>query len=471
MKFVHVHCALAFAVALTSLAGAARADVTPAVAYNTKDCRPARYDEVDRWQKNDAEQSIKNNSTERSVLFCPIKKLASGPGVYDDYIKTVSLPFTFAQAGQVECVVQTWRTGILYGESSVDNVLTPTFGASLNQTTPTTNDAKKTLTITGGPATLAGYWDGNSAGLGRGSWYYSMVRCSVPPGAKLWPYKITEAGTNRGYTIDPMISCPLTSDMHWRVSDNYDDSNVHGPSGFVMAQAFGTLQKFYFTCPVKNGQVVQLGLGHASGGNISGCSLDSTNMAAPQWPASVFGPEWPSDVIALPYTRSLYVPSTGAHTLTCGQTGRLGDSKWMSIRTAPFANRIGKWAVTASNNAGAANQAIDANGGSRWTTNGRGLKNMWYQVDLGTGTTSITNLILDAGTSTNDYARKFTVMVSDNASSWIELGQFTGTGPLTSVTFSEQPYRYFRIRLDQDMPAPNTYWSIHDIQLIRNNGM
>lgn len=469
MNLKYLRHALAFAGALASLvtAGAARADV-PSPEYDAQGCRPAIFNEVGRWELNDAEDSIKNKSAVTSTLYCPIKKLASGPGVTNDYIKTITLPFTYEQPGLVRCVAQTWRTGIQYGESSVDNLLTGSFEASNNQTTATTT--KKNLTLAGGPWTRSGYWDGTSASFGKASWYYSMVRCSVPPGAKLWPYKVTESGTSTGYTIAPMTTCPLTSDMNWRITQN-EDNNAHGPSGYVMAQAYGGFKKFYFICPVTNGQVVQLAVGHASGVNPSGCNLDSSNMAAPTWATIYTGSDWPTDVLALPYSRSLYVPSTGSHKLYCGQDGASGDSKWMSIRTLPNPSQVGKWTVTASSNAGAANQAIDRVGTTRWNTNGRGLKDAWYQVDFGTGPPpTVTNVILDAGGSTNDYARKFTVMFSSDGANWFEVSQFTGTGPLTSVTFSEQTWRFLRIRLDQDMPAPNTYWSIHELQLLRNSG-
>lgn len=467
MRSVHFPRALAFAVALTSLAaaGAARADVTSPAYDPSKLCRAEWYDQVGRWQTNTGEKSIKNNSAIKSKLYCPIRKVTSAPGVYNDYIQKVELPFTFAQPGQVDCVVRTWRTGV--NGSQEDNVLRPAFASMLNQTTATTNDQKKTMTITGGPSTTAGFWDGTSPSFGKPSWYYSMVTCDVPPGAKLWPYKVTEAGADRGYTIDPMITCPLTSDMHWRMSEN--PSGVPGPTGYVMAQAFGGLSKFYFSCPVPNKNFVQVSLGRA-GVQVSGCSMDTTNIVTPQWPATN-GTEWPTDVLPLPYHRSIYVPSTGTHTLHCGQTSSSGDSKWMSYRTIPNNSKTTHWTASASSNNTEAytDRAIDNDGSSRWNTNGRGLKNAWYQVDFGSNIPVISNLILDSGTSTNDWARKFTVMFSNDGNSWIELNQYTGTGSVTSVTFSEQAHRFIRIRLDQDMPG-TSYWSIHELQLLRNNG-
>lgn len=81
MKLIHLRRGLAFAGALTSLAaaGAARADVT-SPAYDASKCRPVWYDQVDRWETNDAEQSIKNKSAIKSTVGLPQQRVLSELG-------------------------------------------------------------------------------------------------------------------------------------------------------------------------------------------------------------------------------------------------------------------------------------------------------------------------------------------------------------------------------------------------------
>lgn len=461
MKTLRLHHALALAGTLASLTSAtARADVET-TGMDASKCIAQQSVDVPKLKANKTAKTIKNDSaTETLTVYCPIKKVASGPGISNDYIKRVTLDLTFDLPGTASCEVWTWRTGV---DSGVDNNrLSPTFGNSLTRTTATAT--KQPLTLTGGAATTARYWDGTSATYGRASWYFSMVRCRLPPKATIHPYKVLESGADTGYTIEPMSTCALDSDMSWRV--NEDDTSRPGPTGQVQAQASGTAEKFRYTCPTTNNRIYQLAFGHASGPNISGCSLNNPNMAAPQWLA-FNGPEWPTEVLPVAYAPTMLIPMNGAFTLYCGQYGPQGDSKWMSIRTAPNRSRAGRWTVKASNNTNGVDGALDSSGGTRWATNTRGLAGMWYQIDFGTNIPVISNVILDSGTWTNDWARKFTVMFSSDAVNWFELPQ-TATGPVTSVTFSEQAYRYMRIRLDQDMPGTN-YWSIAELNVMRNN--
>lgn len=452
---------LTFSVALSSiLAGAARADVETK-GIDASKCRAQQSIDVATLKTDTAAKTIKNDSaTQTLTVYCPIKKVTSGPNVSNDYIKSVTLDVTFDLPGTIACTVDTWRTGVTEGVDG--NKLPLSFGNSLTRTTATAT--KQALTMTGGASTTARYWQGTSDTFGRASWYYSMVRCRLPPKATLHPYKVLESGLDTGHTIEPMITCPLDSDMSWRM--NEDDTSNPGPQGYVQAQSSGLKEKFRFTCPTTNNRLIQLAFGHASGPNISGCSFNNTNMAAPQWLA-YNGAEWPTEVLPVAWDRTMLVPVNGTFTLTCGQYGPQGDSKWMSMRTAPAPTRT--WTVSASNNSGGANLATDGKGNTRWTTNTRGLKNMYYEINMGPNPPVVTNLILDSGTSTNDYARKFTILFSWDHTNWFELKQVTAKGPVVSTTFSEQVAPYWRIRLDQDLPAPNTYWSVHELNLLRNN--
>ena len=100
---------------------------------------------------------------------------------------------------------------------------------------------------------------------------------------------------------------------------------------------------------------------------------------------------------------------------------------------------------------------------------------MWYEVDLGPNFGAFNEITLDSGSSTNDYARSFTVYVlNPYTSNWDPLASVTATSPFTSVTFPEQYARYFYIALNQNIvDAKNTpwYWSIYNLGVNWNYGL
>ncbi|MDB4981248.1 MAG: hypothetical protein JWM82_2000 [Myxococcales bacterium] len=76
----------------------------------------------------------------------------------------------------------------------------------------------------------------------------------MAPGATIsGDISVTESGSSTGYTIDPMITCPLTSDMAWL----YVDANTIS-AGYTRAQASGSALKSVYTCPVPNNAVVEV---------------------------------------------------------------------------------------------------------------------------------------------------------------------------------------------------------------------
>jgi len=123
------------------------------------------------------------------------------------------------------------------------------------------------------------------------------------------------------------------------------------------------------------------------------------------------------------------------------------------------------WVASASHNSSGAGSLIDASGTStRWSSNTGMTNGMWVQLDLGVART-FSRLTMDSGGSTNDYARGYSIYVSDNGTDWatqtaIKTG--TGSGAVIDTSFTSVTKRY--VRIVQTGSAGN-WWSISDLNL------
>jgi fibronectin type 3 domain-containing protein len=119
------------------------------------------------------------------------------------------------------------------------------------------------------------------------------------------------------------------------------------------------------------------------------------------------------------------------------------------------------WVLNASNSPGTAYNAIDNDISTRWATGTGQTPGQWFQADMGTAHT-FSEIILDAGTSTNDYPRGYSVTVSDDGTNW-SAPVATGVGSaVTIITFPQQTARFFRIT--QTGTAGN-FWSVHELHV------
>jgi hypothetical protein len=90
------------------------------------------------------------------------------------------------------------------------------------------------------------------------------------------------------------------------------------------------------------------------------------------------------------------------------------------------------------------------------------------------GTNKVFNEItFDSGADGDDYPRLFTVLGGYDGTNFYEIGQGTGSNHFVSLDFGEEPYSYYRIRLDQDIKdagGATKYWSIRELNMYLNDG-
>jgi RHS repeat-associated protein len=127
--------------------------------------------------------------------------------------------------------------------------------------------------------------------------------------------------------------------------------------------------------------------------------------------------------------------------------------------------RIG-WAASAFRSQGGdvGDRAVDANIGTRWSSGVNQAPGQWFQVDMGVAET-ISTLILDSGTSTNDYPRQFQLYASTDSANWgPPVATGTGVSSVVTVSFTPKSARYLKIVLTG--VGPN-WWSIHELSALR----
>ncbi len=93
-------------------------------------------------------------------------------------------------------------------------------------------------------------------------------------------------------------------------------------------------------------------------------------------------------------------------------------------------------------------KAIDDDGGTRWSSGVAQVpNNQWFQIDMGTPQT-FDRIVMDAGSSGQDYPRAYQVYVSNDGTNWGDYVISGAGSPLTTTTtinFATQTARYFRI--------------------------
>jgi len=117
------------------------------------------------------------------------------------------------------------------------------------------------------------------------------------------------------------------------------------------------------------------------------------------------------------------------------------------------------WSITASNNSGSTDAAIDGNRNSRWTTRQDQRENQWFEIDLGE-TATFSSIELDSEGSSNDFPRLYSISVSENGGDWETVANGAGSDATTSVNFGTQTARY--VRIEQSGTS-----SIHEANLFR----
>ena len=121
------------------------------------------------------------------------------------------------------------------------------------------------------------------------------------------------------------------------------------------------------------------------------------------------------------------------------------------------------WKVSASDGGQDAGKAIDGSAASRFTTGKSMAPGMWYQVEL-PETTELAGLIVDAGSSKNDYPRGYKIQFSDDGNTWAEpVAEGKASEARLALDFAPQSARFVRIT---QTGKHRLFWSIHQLDLL-----
>jgi len=386
------------------------------------------------------------------TVICPLTRTTAGPGVMDDSLDGVTIP-VFGPDNNVYCEVQFWSS-----EVGIDQTGAPilnSFGASGDYNrlaNPTGNS------VEAGYSDFVDNWD--YPGPSR-NWLYQTLECTLNPGTAIYQYQVRENGTDHGYRIYSAASCKpdSTNNMHIVY-----DGGATQPGGIVRGQAATGYTKLAMDCPMPANSTVDFSVGNSPAIYPIGCNLDQPNLSTLQWRV-VTDPQqrvWPSQT--LPYSNNPFIaiPSTGQHQLVCGINGASGDGKLLSYRSAP-PKRAG-WTASASasaNGQGPANAISPP--GTRWSTGAPGT-NQWFIVNFGARRTW-SQVTMDSGTSTNDYARGYRIDWSQDGRTWTTATTGTGTGPFIAKKLTSSiNSQYVRISLTSTLPN-GSWWSLYQLNV------
>jgi aryl-phospho-beta-D-glucosidase BglC (GH1 family) len=155
-------------------------------------------------------------------------------------------------------------------------------------------------------------------------------------------------------------------------------------------------------------------------------------------------------------------PSQVARYVKIVQTG--SSTSWWSIAElniyGELANSRTGWLASASATepGGSAGNSLDGNISTRWSTGAAQASGQWFEVDNGSSQW-FNQIVMDSGTNTNDYARKFIVQVSNDNINWTQVATDEGTGPVIRVNFPIVQYRYIKVTLKG---SSTSWWSISE---------
>jgi F5/8 type C domain len=130
-------------------------------------------------------------------------------------------------------------------------------------------------------------------------------------------------------------------------------------------------------------------------------------------------------------------------------------------------SRTGWVASTNSASAGAdlpAN-ALDGNLATRFSTDQLQAPGLRFELNMGSPH-SFNELLMESPNSATDYARDFSVQVSNDGVTWSHVVSCTGTGPNEVVSFPTQTAQYVRVVLTSG--STTYWWSIDEFYLYKS---
>lgn len=141
------------------------------------------------------------------------------------------------------------------------------------------------------------------------------------------------------------------------------------------------------------------------------------------------------------------------------------SAQWWSVAEVAISSGTaldrGGWGVTSTVGATPANM-FDSNAATRWTTGAAQTAGQAVTVDMGALVT-LNNVTTDTAKNTtdeDDWARGYSLQLSRDGSTWSTVATGVGTRKATTIAFTAQAARYFR--LTQTGSAGN-WWSIGEL--------
>jgi hypothetical protein len=132
---------------------------------------------------------------------------------------------------------------------------------------------------------------------------------------------------------------------------------------------------------------------------------------------------------------------------------------------SPMENRS-EWKLSASHNEKDVAKALDGNDVTRWSSNKPQSPGMWFQIEL-PAVTDVAGVVLDCTKSANDYPRGYKVELSNDGVAWDKpILQGQGNNSVTELLFPK-PAKIKFIRITQTGEAKGTFWSIHELQVLK----
>jgi hypothetical protein len=132
---------------------------------------------------------------------------------------------------------------------------------------------------------------------------------------------------------------------------------------------------------------------------------------------------------------------------------QLGESGWVASSN------------TSSSSGDAPQNAIGGTSGTRFSSDADQAPGMWWQVNMGSKQT-FTEVELNSGSNTGDYARGYTVEVSNDGTKWTPVYFASGASSPETANFSSQTAQYIRIILTAS--SSSNWWSMTAFTVYNN---
>lgn len=209
------------------------------------------------------------------------------------------------------------------------------------------------------------------------------------------------------------------------------------------------------------------GIEPASGLPGAGVVLSGANFGASQGSSTVAFGGAPAPVIRWTDTAiTTAAPdgsSPGPAPVTVTVAGQTSNPQPFTVLTAADALPRDAWLVTASSSADGEppSNTVDGDIGTRWSSGAGMVPGMSVTIDMGQAET-FSQVAMDSGASSGDYARGWEIFVSDDGTTWGDpIAAGAGSGRVVTASFPSQTARF--VRIVQTADGGGFWWSIAEL--------